>query len=105
MVSKSGNLNVNIKGSLEEKVNEIAASDLPIITKEVSNEELEKECQFLPPNLPRTKNLRIIKIGDYPPMPDGGVHVKSTKEIGKIWVANITSEAGKATIRYGVARV
>ncbi len=99
----SGNLDVKIKESLEKKVNEIITSDLPIATKEASCEELKKECQFSPTNLPRTKKLRMIKIGNYPAMPDGGIHVKSTKEIGKLWIANITSKEEKVVIRYGVA--
>lgn len=44
----------------------------------------------------------MIKIGNFPSMPDGGVHVKTTKEIGKIWIANITPEEGKVNIRYAV---
>jgi Ser-tRNA(Ala) deacylase AlaX len=36
-------------------------------------------------------------------MPDGGVHVKSTKEIGKIWVANISQQDNNTLVRYGIA--
>jgi len=100
----SGNLDANIKDSLEKNVNLTLAKDLPIVSKETTWQELEKECQFIPSNLPRTKSLRMIKIGDYPAMPDGGVHIKSTEEIGKIWIANMISESGKVTIRYGVAQ-
>lgn len=98
-----GELDVSKKEAIETKVNEVLQKDLPVVTKETTYSELEKECQFLPPNLPKDKPLRMIKIGSYPPMPDGGVHVKSTKEIGKIWIANITSQEGKTRIRYGVA--
>jgi Ser-tRNA(Ala) deacylase AlaX len=35
-------------------------------------------------------------------MPDGGVQVKNTKEIGKIWIANITVQSGTTNIKYGV---
>jgi len=35
-------------------------------------------------------------------MPDGGVQVKNTGELGKIWIANITVLDGKTNIRYGV---
>jgi alanyl-tRNA synthetase len=98
-----GNLDVEIKEVLEERVNKVIANNLSIVTKEASYQELEKECQFLPSNLPKTKKLRMIKIGDYPGMPDGGVHVKNTKEIGKIWIANIISREERVVIRYGVA--
>jgi alanyl-tRNA synthetase len=97
-----GELNPEKKDEIENKVNEILNTDLPVITKQADYETIEKECQFIPANLPRNKPLRMIKIGDFPGMPDGGVQVARTKEIGKIWIANIIVTEGKTTIRYGV---
>lgn len=97
-----GTYDVAHKEELEAEVNAILQKDLPVVTRESTYEELEKSCKLLPPNLPKNKPLRMIQIGDYSPMPDGGVHVKSTKEIGKIWIANIINANGKTTIRYGV---
>lgn len=101
-IEYQGELDPNIKQHLEDKVNKIAQQGLEIVTKFASFKELEKECQFLPPNLPKDKPLRMIKIGNFPAMPDGGVQVKNTKEIGKIWIANITVQNGTSIIRYGV---
>jgi len=98
-----GELDVSKKEQIERKVNDFLKRDLPVVTKETTYQELEKECNFLPPNLPKDKPLRMIKIGDFAPMPDGGVHVKSTGEIGKVWIANIINKKGKVKIRYGVA--
>ena len=98
-----GNIEASLKGDLEKNANDAINKNLPIITKEATYDELAKECQFVLPNLPKDKILRMIKIGDYPAMPDGGVHVKSTKEIGKIWIINLTPEEGKVIIRYGVS--
>ncbi len=97
-----GIIDVSMKEEIENKVNEILQQDLLVVTKEATFEELEKESKFVPPNLPKNKPLRMIRVGDYSAMPDGGVHVKSTKEIGKIWIANITIEDGKTNVRYGV---
>ena len=97
-----GSLDPATKEELEKKVNDILQKDLPVVTKETTYDELAKDCKFLPPHLPKDKPLRMIKIGDYPPMPDGGVHVKTTKEIGKIWIVNITSQNGITNIRYGI---
>jgi Ser-tRNA(Ala) deacylase AlaX len=36
-------------------------------------------------------------------MPDGGVHVKSTREIGEIAIQEITSAEGRSVVRYRVA--
>lgn len=97
-----GEMDISRKTEIEIKVNEALNQDLPVITEETSYEELEKMCKFLPPNLPRDKPLRMIKIGNFSSMPDGGVHVKTTKEIGKIWIANLTSNQGIVNIRYGI---
>ncbi|MBL7150932.1 hypothetical protein ISS86_03300 [Candidatus Microgenomates bacterium] len=97
-----GAIDVSIKEELEEKVNQAIEKDLSIVTKEASYEELAKECQFLPPNLPKDKMLRMLKIGDYPAMPDGGVHVKSTKEIDKVLITDLLSQEGKVRIKYRV---
>ena len=91
-----------VKEELENAVNEAVVKDLPIITKESTFEELEKECPLLPPNLPRDKALRMIKIGDYPAMPDGGVQVKSTKEIGKVLITEIKTGGETTVIKYRV---
>lgn len=97
-----GELDPLIKEQLEVEVNRIAQQELEVTTKETSYDELAKECQFLPPNLPKDKPLRMIKIGDFPSMPDGGVQVRSTGELGKIWIAHITVKDGITNIRYGV---
>ena len=83
--------------------NDFLNKDLSVVAKEATFDELEKECKFIPPNLPRNKKLRMIKIGDFDGMPDSGVHVKSTKEIGKIWIVNIANTEGKTIIKYGIA--
>lgn len=101
-IEYQGNIDPTKKEEIVAKVNEVLQQDLPVVTKEASYEELIKEAKFIPPNLPKNKPLRMIKIGDFSAMPDGGVHVKSTKEIGSIWIANINSLNGITNIRYGV---
>jgi len=98
----AGELDTLLKGKLEEEVNRVAKQELNVIAKDVGYDELAKKCQFLPSNLPKDKPLRMIKIGDFPAMPDGGVQIKNTKELGKIWIANITYQDGVSNIRYGV---
>ena len=104
-IEYQGKIDPTIKEKLEEEVNKTAQQGLKIITKFASYDELVKESQFLPPNLPKDKPLRILKIGNFPSMPDGGIQVKNTKEIGKIWIANITVQNGLTNIRYGVAGI
>lgn len=102
-IEYEGEINISLKDKLETELNKYLQQGLEIITKESSYEELASECPFLPPNLPKDKPLRMIKINKFSAIPDGGVHVKNTKEIGKIWIANITSQNGITNIRYGVA--
>jgi len=97
-----GILNVSIKEELEKKVNEAIEKELSIMTKNATYDELTKECQFLPSNLPKDKMLRMLKVGDFPAMPDGGVHVKSTKEIGKVLISDLISQGGKVRVKYRV---
>lgn len=97
-----GTLDPTIKEKLIGSVKEAIEKDLPIITREATYEELVKECQFVPPNLSKDKPLRMLKIGDYKAMPDGGVQVKSTKEIGIVLITDITSSEGKVVIKYRV---
>jgi Ser-tRNA(Ala) deacylase AlaX len=87
---------------LQSKVNEAVTADLPIKTWECSYDELAEMCKTLPPNLPKDKQLRVLQIGQFEPMPDGGVQVKSTSEIGRVDIHHITNENGHTVIRYGV---
>jgi Ser-tRNA(Ala) deacylase AlaX len=98
-----GELDPAIQETLQAKVNEAVAADLPIRTWECSYDELVDMCETVPANLPKGKQLRVLKIGEYEPMPDGGVQVKSTHEIGHVVIHHITNENGCTTIRYGVS--
>lgn len=102
-IEYKGKVDPFLKEKLETEVNKVAQKGLEIVTKFVSYDELVKQSQFVPSHLPKNKPLRILKIGNFPAIPDGGVQVKNTKEIGKIWIPNITVEKGMTNIRYGIA--
>lgn len=97
-----GALTEDLAERLGGLVNEEAGRDLPIRSWETSLEELEQLSATLPANLPRGKALRAIKIGDFTPMPDGGVHVGSTAQIGDILIHHITADGNHFIVRYGV---
>jgi alanyl-tRNA synthetase len=97
-----GVLDPSLLDELQAKANEAVAADLPVKTWECSYDELAAMGVTLPPNLPTNKQLRVLKIGDFEPMPDGGVQVKSTGEIGHVVIHHITNEDGHTLIRYGV---
>jgi misacylated tRNA(Ala) deacylase len=70
-----------------ERVNEVVRRAVDIRTFFMKREEalampgLVKLANAMPPSL---KMLRIVQIGDVDTQADGGVHVKNTKEIGRV---------------------
>lgn len=51
---------------------------------ELADKDIEKGIEIESYWDEKRKGFRWTKINDYPPIPDGGLHVKNTKEIGKI---------------------
>ena len=51
----------------------------------------------------KKQGFRWTQVGEYPPIPDGGLHVKSTKEIGEIKLENKEMEQGKEKVIISVA--
>jgi len=75
-----------------EKANEVLAQDLQIKVEFLPREEAMKLPQVskLAKGLPESlETIRIVSIGDYDVQADGGTHVNSTKEVGKIKLLKI----------------
>ncbi len=85
--------------AIEEKVNEVINSHLPITIEFVSREEAAAivDLSKLPEDASET--LRIVKIGDYDACACIGDHVDNTKEIApfKIISADFTAPAEEGT--------
>ncbi len=70
-----------------KKSNDLIEKDVPIKIYTLPREEVEKDpsmvklAKGLPPGI---KELRIVEIEGFDRQPDGGTHLKSTKEVGKI---------------------
>ncbi|MEM5852772.1 MAG: alanyl-tRNA editing protein [Candidatus Aenigmatarchaeota archaeon] len=73
---------------IEEKANEIVSLNLPITSRIISKEELESNPKLMRladvSHYQQFKILRVVEIGDIDAQLDGGTHVATTKEIGKI---------------------
>ena len=84
-----------------DKVNEAVARELEVKTYFMKREEalatpgFVKLANAMPPSL---DVLRIVEIGDVDTQADGGVHVKNTREIGKV-VGLKTENKGKSNRR------
>jgi len=69
------------------KSNDLVEKDVPIKIYKMDRSEVEKNPEMvklakgLPPGI---KELRIVEIEGFDSQPDGGTHVRSTKEVGKI---------------------
>ncbi len=78
-----------------EEANEIIGTNLPVTIDYMSREdvlqkpELARLAMGLPKNI---KEFRIVRIGDIDEQVDGGTHVKSLKEIGKIEITKTVNK-------------
>ncbi len=71
--------------SFVAKANELIKKDLPISVSYMSREEVESsDIAKLAKGLPPFSVLRVVDIVGFDKQPDGGTHVNSLKEIGKI---------------------
>jgi len=79
------------------KANDVVNQDLPIKVEFVTRDEIINRPNItkLAKGLPESiKDVRLLYIGDFDVQADGGTHVKSTKEVGKIELVK-TENKGK----------
>ncbi len=84
--------------SIQDKANEIVAKDLPIVIsfEERDNALARPELFRLKDKLPKDIPVfRILSIGDFDVQADGGTHVKSTKEVGKIIITDMKNKGAE----------
>ena len=102
---------IKYQGNLEEissnlilnKANELIKKSLPIFTEFVTLEELKKRSAWVPEHLPTNKPLRIMWIGDFAPIPDGGTQLANTSEIENIESVQIVSDNEFSYVHYKIS--
>lgn len=89
---------------INKKVNEIIQKDLTVTEEFLHRDEAIKNYKLsqLPNDAGDT--IRIIKIGGYDACPCSGVHVKSTKEIGKFQIISTSYEDGVLRVRFKLTK-
>jgi Ser-tRNA(Ala) deacylase AlaX len=85
---------------IERLVNEAISADLPV--QECFLPRIEAQVSFDLARLPEEvgDTVRIIRIGDFDACPCGGMHVKSTREIGRFKIVSTTHEDGALRVRF-----
>jgi len=86
--------------TINKKVNDVIAQDLKVTEEYLHRDEaiIIFKLSQLPDDAGDT--IRIIKIGDYDACPCSGVHVASTKEIGKFQIISTGYEEGVLRVRF-----
>lgn len=90
---------------IEKEVNDVIQADMAVTQEFITKEESQKNYNLerLPQNV--GDDIRIVKIGDYDACPCNGVHVNSTKEIGKFQIASASFDNGVLRIRYKLSHL
>jgi alanyl-tRNA synthetase len=90
------------KHTIQTKITELIKSDLPITSRLVTSDDIQNENIFIPFELPKNKPLRLVHIGDLPPIPDGGTQLKSTGVLWLTEIADFEYDNGNTIIHYQV---
>jgi alanyl-tRNA synthetase len=88
--------------SIQNRLSEIQKLGAETKTFDISAEDFEKIFYRLPYNIPGRQTFRVLQIGEYPPVPCGGTHVKNTSEIGDITI-KVNSRKGTIKVSYSLA--
>ena len=90
------------EGSLYDTLQNIIDQNLVTKIFEIDRDTFESTYYRLPYKIPGNKKFRAVQIGDFPPIPCGGTHLASTKEIGGIILGKIKSKNGILKISFGI---
>jgi len=90
---------------IEKGVNNVIQADMIITQEFITKEESQKHYNIerLPQNV--GDDIRIVKIGNYDACPCNGIHVNSTKEIGKFQITSASFDNGVLRIRYKLSHL
>jgi len=89
---------------VENLVNEVIASRLPVRTEILGREEAEKRADLssLPPDAGGA--VRLVYVGAYDVCPCIGKHVENTGEIGRFKIVSYDYADGKLRVRFTLER-
>jgi len=88
--------------AIQAQIESIVAANLPISLEMVTKDEIIKRQIYAPFDLPANKPLRIVTIGKYPSMPDGGTQLQATSESQPITITTTKAKNGHSSLYYEV---
>ena len=102
-IEYEGTISIDRKYEIEKISNEIIQKNLPFRTEIVTYDELTKRVRHVTGSLPKNKPLRILQIGTFPPIPDGGTQVKNTGEVSQIIITHIENFNSHVRVHYSIS--
>lgn len=97
-----GSLTIDKKFAIEKQANAIVEKNLALVCEFVNLEELMKRSAWVPSHLPKNKPLRILTVGDFAPIPDGGTQVRTAREVGPITISEIANDDEHVRVYYQI---
>ncbi len=89
-----------IKMKLENETNRLVDGNADICANLVAVGDLPALSDYIPPDLPADKPVRIVNMGGVKSTPCGGTHVKTTKDIGHLKIRYIKAKKGNIKVAY-----
>lgn len=103
-IEYEGSLTADKKYAIEKQAQDIVAKNVPLKTEFVSLEELTSRAPWVPPHLPKNKPLRILTVGPFAPIPDGGTQVAKSEEVGLITITEIENSEAHVRVYYQIEK-
>lgn len=103
-IEYKGSITQDKKYQIEQKANDIVSKNLSLKTEFVTLEQLKSRASYIPKRLPSNKPLRILSVGNYAGVPDGGTHVAKSGEVGPIIITRIDNADETVRVGYSVEK-
>ncbi len=90
------------RAALEAESNRLIQQGFSVTAQLVSLAELPQHSDFIPPQLPDNKPIRVVRMGAQKGTPCGGTHVKDIAEIGPMTIRYIKAKKGMIRVAYDI---
>lgn len=89
-------------GALNNAINDAIEKDLRLESIYIPGDELPNYCPNLPYSIPKTENVRLIKMSPFDYQPCGGTHVKSSLELKGLYLTKQKLKGNSLKISYQI---